>query len=92
MVRRLIITLTWLSWETSYAFTNANKWMGRACYRTDNEVISSLAHDNRNVAIERQSDEKYGRGINHISADINEGDIIAYQIGTWYVDGNQVGE
>ncbi|KAL7434243.1 hypothetical protein ACHAXM_003962 [Skeletonema potamos] len=42
--------------------------------------------------IDRQSDKsKYGRGINHISADLNEGDIIAYQDGTWYVDGTEVG-
>jgi hypothetical protein len=42
--------------------------------------------------IDRQSDGKYGRGISHISADLNEGDIIAYQDGTWYVDGTEVGD
>lgn len=43
--------------------------------------------------IDRQSDKsKYGRGIDHISADINEGDVIAYQEGTWYVDGTEVGD
>ena len=36
--------------------------------------------------LDRQSDSKYGRGISHISADLSEGDIIAYQYGTWYVD------
>lgn len=41
--------------------------------------------------IDRQSDNKYGRGIEHISADLNEGDVIAYQDGTWYVDGTEVG-
>lgn len=42
--------------------------------------------------IDRQSDKtKYGRGIDHISADINEKDVIAYQVGTWYVDGTEVG-
>lgn len=41
--------------------------------------------------IDRQSDGKYGRGILHISADLDEGDIIAYQDGTWYVDGTEVG-
>ena len=45
-------------------------------------------------SIDRQSDNtKYGRGIDHISADINPGDIIAYQAGTWYVDGlSEVGD
>ena len=43
--------------------------------------------------IDRQSDKsKYGRGIDHISADLNEGDVIAYQAGTWYVDGTEVGD
>ena len=45
-----------------------------------------------NTYVQRQSDEKYGRGIDHISADITEGEMIAYQDGTWYVDGNEVGE
>ena len=44
------------------------------------------------ATIDRQSDEKYGRGISHISADVSEGDVIAYQDGTWYVDGNEVGK
>ena len=50
------------------------------------------AHKKNDIAIDRQSDEKYGRGISHISADISEGEIVAYQVGTWYVDGNDVGE
>lgn len=44
------------------------------------------------ATIDRQSDEEYGRGISHISADLSEGDVIAFQDGTWYVDGNEVGE
>jgi hypothetical protein len=28
----------------------------------------------------------------HISADIKEGEVIAFQDGTWYVDGNEVGK
>lgn len=47
----------------------------------------------REQKIDRQSDnKKYGRGIEHISADLNEGDVIAYQDGTWYVDGTEVGD
>lgn len=52
---------------------------------------SSLQSSHLRATIERQSDEKYGRGISHISADISEGEIIAYQDGTWFVDGNEVG-
>lgn len=42
--------------------------------------------------IDRQSDDKYGRGVSHLSADLKEGDVIAYQGGTWYVDGTEVGK
>lgn len=86
-----LITSTWFSLETAYAFTAIDK-LGLAYSRNGSKIISLRAHEQRNVAIARQSDEKYGRGINHISADINEGEIIAYQTGTWYVDGNAVGE
>ena len=39
-----------------------------------------------------QSDSKYGRGEFHLSADLNEGDVVAYQSGSWLVDGVLVGE
>ena len=44
--------------------------------------------------IDRQSDSnKYGRGVDHISVDLREGDVIAYQAGTWYIDGlSEVGD
>ena len=43
--------------------------------------------------VDRQSDvTKYGRGDMHLSADISEGDVVAYQSGTWYVDGSEVGD
>ena len=49
--------------------------------------------ENKNASIDRQSNlSKYGRGILHLSADLNEGDVIAYQDGTWYVDGTKVGD
>ena len=45
------------------------------------------------VEIEYQSDEsKYGRGDMHISAALDEGDIVVYQAGTWFVDGVPVGD
>jgi hypothetical protein len=66
---------------------------------TSHGILDTHRVSNRNIhlshlfhRIDRQSDEKYGRGTAHISADINEGEVIAYQDGTWYVDGNAVGE
>ena len=54
------------------------------------DIIDNLCYNR----IDRQSDsDKYGRGIAHISADLKEGDVIAYQTGTWYVDGlSEVGD
>ena len=54
----------------------------------DDDIIDNPYYN----IVNRQSDsEKYGRGIAHISADLKEGDVIAYQ--TWYVDGlSEVGD
>mmetsp|Transcript_14663 Transcript_14663/g.30375 ORF Transcript_14663/g.30375 Transcript_14663/m.30375 type:complete len:255 (-) Transcript_14663:1348-2112(-) len=48
----------------------------------------------QNVVIDRQADKsKYGRGIEHLSADLTVGtDVVAYQDGVWYVDGTEVGD
>jgi hypothetical protein len=43
--------------------------------------------------IDYQSDaENYGRGDMHLSALLEENDVVVYQTGTWYVDGVQVGD
>lgn len=34
----------------------------------------------------------YGRGQSHLSAFLEEGDVVVYQTGTWWVDGVQVGD
>jgi len=45
------------------------------------------------MGIEYQADEeKYGRGERHLSACLNEGDVVVYQGGTWLVDGVSVGD
>ena len=42
--------------------------------------------------IDLQSDaSKYGRGEEHITFDLQPGDVVVYQRGTWYVDGVAVG-
>jgi hypothetical protein len=44
-------------------------------------------------AIDYQSDAKnYGRGDMHLSAALEENDVVVYLTGTWYVDGVQVGD
>mmetsp|Transcript_24494 Transcript_24494/g.31356 ORF Transcript_24494/g.31356 Transcript_24494/m.31356 type:complete len:198 (-) Transcript_24494:37-630(-) len=70
--------------QPSLSFSNA-KFKSRL---SPSRLSSSRLH-----LIDRQSDKsKYGRGVDHISADINEGDVIAYQDGTWFVDGTEVGD
>ena len=41
------------------------------------------------AAIDYQSN--HGRGEHHLTAALQPGDVVVYQIGTWYVDGVQVG-
>eukprot|EP00527_Entomoneis_sp_CCMP2396_P000725 CAMPEP_0198153322 /NCGR_PEP_ID=MMETSP1443-20131203/63610_1 /TAXON_ID=186043 /ORGANISM="Entomoneis sp., Strain CCMP2396" /LENGTH=131 /DNA_ID=CAMNT_0043819613 /DNA_START=176 /DNA_END=571 /DNA_ORIENTATION=+ len=36
--------------------------------------------------------DHHGRGEDHLSACLNEGDVVVYQAGTWYVDGVEVGD
>lgn len=43
--------------------------------------------------IDLQSDEtEFGRGDYHLSASLQDDDVVVYQTGTWLVDGVQVGE
>mmetsp|Transcript_15886 Transcript_15886/g.23761 ORF Transcript_15886/g.23761 Transcript_15886/m.23761 type:complete len:199 (-) Transcript_15886:35-631(-) len=71
--------------QPSISFSNNAKFKSRL---SPSRLSSSRLH-----LIDRQSDKsKYGRGVDHISADINEGDVIAYQDGTWFVDGTEVGD
>ena len=50
--------------------------------------INTSTHD-----IDFQSDgTQYGRGDMHLSAVLNERDIVVYQTGTWEVDGVEVGD
>jgi hypothetical protein len=43
--------------------------------------------------IDFQADsDLYGRGERHLSAVLREGDVVAYQTGTWHVDGVAVGD
>jgi hypothetical protein len=61
--------------------------------RHPHSVPTILASLNGNAAIEFQSDDKkFGRGAFHLSASLNEGDIVVYQTGTWLVDGVEVGD
>ena len=66
----------------------ARNRMSRSCQY----LHSKKDIDDGSPIIDRQSDSKYGRGMSHISADLNEGDAIAYQDGIWYVDGTEVGK
>ena len=48
--------------------------------------------DDLHQHIDLQSDaSQYGRGEEHITFDLQPGDVVAYQRGTWYVDGVAVG-
>ena len=42
------------------------------------------------TTIDFQAD--YGRGIDHLTADLEPGNVVVYQTGTWWVDGVAVGD
>jgi hypothetical protein len=53
---------------------------------------SAAAAANKDATIDFQSDTaNFGRGEMHLSAMLEEGDVVVYQTGTWWVDGVTVG-
>ena len=44
------------------------------------------------MRVELQEPPEYGRGEQHLSACLEEGDLVAYQVGTWMVDSVEVGD
>lgn len=55
-------------------------------------LTSSLNNDASAKSIDYQSDEaSFGRGEMHLSAVLEERDVVVYQMGTWEVDGVMVG-
>jgi len=84
----LLSACLFLSWVTvsCNAFVIPNLEMGR----TFSPALVTVAAA---ASIDFQADEsQYGRGEFHLSADLNEGDVVVYQTGTWFVDGVQVGD
>jgi hypothetical protein len=55
---------------------------------TTSPVVANAAS-----SIDFQADEsQFGRGDYHLSAAVDEGDVVVYQTGSWLVDGVQVGD
>jgi len=55
--------------------------------------LSATTSSNTDERIDFQADSsQFGRGEMHLSALLEEGDVVAYQTGTWFVDGVQVGD
>lgn len=57
-------------------------------------TLSSLAAaQKQDATIDLQSDETmFGRGEHHLSASLQDDDVVVYQTGTWLVDGVEVGQ
>jgi hypothetical protein len=66
-----------------YCFIRPHKITTTASGQIIMKMISS-------TQIEFQAD--HGRGEDHLSAFLEEGDVVMYQTGTWYVDSVEVGE
>ncbi|KAL7465020.1 hypothetical protein ACHAXS_005347 [Conticribra weissflogii] len=63
-------------------------------FRRKQVAVNENNSGQQNFPVDKQADtSKYGRGIEHLSADLTEGtDVIAYQDGVWFVDGIEVGD
>jgi hypothetical protein len=58
--------------------------------RNERPYVSGFDRAGLSATIDYQFD--YGRGADHLTADLQEGNVVVYQIGTWYVDGVAVGD
>ena len=66
---------------------NSSKRRCHAC-----GTISITAAAASKIDIDYQASDAFGRGEEHLTAALNEGDVVVYQTGTWYVDGVAVGD
>lgn len=65
--------------------SNAVAFSGPGLQARQRPIPTSMRHN-----IEYQSD--WGRGQQHLSASVSEGNIVVFQGGTWFVDSVQVGD
>ena len=64
----------------------------RKCPASFQAHATPASQDDIHQHIDLQSDaSRYGRGEEHITFDLQPGDVVVYQRGTWYVDGVAVG-
>ena len=61
-------------------------------FSSSSSSSSSTMLSLQSQTIDYQSSEHFGRGEDHLSAFLQDGDVVVYQTGTWYVDGVQVGD
>lgn len=59
--------------------------------KTNSKIALCSAFDSSKIELQ-SDDTKFGRGDFHLSALIEEGDVVVYQTGSWLVDGVVVGE
>jgi len=86
--RRLILTLLCLVLSCVAAFSGPQL---PTCTRRVTAAATWLLNSNSNsILIEYQQD--CGRGEQHLSASLLEGNIVVYQRGTWLVDSIEVGD
>lgn len=66
--------------------------LGGGCNKSVRK-LSAKKSSNTDEKIDFQADSsRFGRGEMHLSALLQEGDVVSYQTGSWFVDGVQVGD
>mmetsp|Transcript_27323 Transcript_27323/g.45192 ORF Transcript_27323/g.45192 Transcript_27323/m.45192 type:complete len:234 (+) Transcript_27323:134-835(+) len=77
-------------WTQPYAPKSSSSFLGHPTAHRRRWLPSHLTSKATTKSIEFQAD--HGRGQDHLSAFLDEGDVVVYQTGTWYVDGVEVGD
>ena len=99
MMMMMMMMLGTLSFPTTTAFvilpaiTTGNRHRMPVILQLDGDDASSSSSLSSSMMIEFQSDDThFGRGEYHLSASVQEGDVVVYQTGTWLVDWVEVGD
>lgn len=91
-IERILVALVlWFLSPGALCFVPRGTVLNTNCGR-DNTGVALLAASKEPVIDFQSDDTKFGRGDFHLSASLNDGDVVVYQIGTWHVDGVQVGD
>ena len=89
-IRRLLIVILLNDLVQSFSFlSRRNK---PTCASLNIPLLQASSKTNKEDESTIEFQAQCGRGEDHLSAFLEEGDVVVYQTGTWFVDGVEVGD